>query len=686
VRSAAAGLILVAAAATAAAQPDDDLDDAPGVDVEDLPPLPPPAALDGEGSDVAVAAATDVEEDVVVGAAKREQSLGNVASAVTVISGDRLRRFGYRTVAEAIRGVAGVFVGDDHMTERVGIRGLHVLGDFNTRVLVLVDGATINEPWGHFAGVGWDAPVSIDDVARIEVIRGPVSSVYGTNAFFGIINIVTRGADQSPRAWGRISGTQFSGGALAAGFAAGGVDRQVRGSVAVLYRGGEPVITPTEIGAGRVDADGARAINAGLVGARDGAFAQVRFYHRERQLPYAPYETTPGERDTRNTDQQILVEGGYTRQVSRRVGATGRVYASRYRFTDYLVYQPDDDNFQDFGDADWAGVEVRSRIDLLDRGRLGVTVGGEVTQIRTESRSHYEGMEEDGVVVPVNFSIGGLYTELDGGIGEWLAFTAGVRLDGHTRFDEEISPRAAVFLDRDDRWGLKFLYAHGFRNPSPYEGFFEDGIDFEANPDIGAEVIDSYEVVAWGRPVTGMSVRLSGFRWLADDIVEQDEGPGGLLQFQNLGELTSTGVELEVTYRDARGWLGFAGATLARVAGSDGEKVPGAPAITAAFGVSSPLIARHVHVSSELLMIGERPTRDPAVDAEPFFGWNLTAYAPNVRGFDVTIGARNLIGRRERVPGQEDFDRSDDLGNPIIVPVLPGEGRELHARIGYRFH
>src|SRR5204863_9999433 len=113
----------------------------PHIDYRDLPPLPD-VVLDESVSSLSVIAATQAEEDTVVGAAKREQSLGNVASAVTVISGDRLRRFGYRTVAEALRAVAGVHIVDDHLTDRVGIRGLQILGDFNTRILVLVDGAT----------------------------------------------------------------------------------------------------------------------------------------------------------------------------------------------------------------------------------------------------------------------------------------------------------------------------------------------------------------------------------------------------------------------------------------------------------------------------------------------------------------------------------------------------------------
>src|SRR6185436_19925860 len=152
----------------------------------------------------------------------------------------------------------------------------------------------LNELWGAFVGVGWDIPLAIDDVARIEVIRGPVSSVYGTNAFFGIINIVTRGAAEAPRAWARATGQTINGVLTSAGFAAGGVDRQLRGAVHFLNRFGESdlpmldgMIEPQPHG------DHARMFDAGLVGAYGGSFAQVRALRYARESPFAPYDTPP---------------------------------------------------------------------------------------------------------------------------------------------------------------------------------------------------------------------------------------------------------------------------------------------------------------------------------------------------------------------------------------------------------
>src|SRR5688572_17881555 len=275
-------LIVTATVATASAQP--------AVDPADLPPLPP--ADEELSSSATVLAASSAEEDVVVGAAKREQSLGNVASAVTVISADRIRRFGYRTIGEAVAGVAGVYLEDNRINASLGIRGLQIPGDFNTRILILIDGATVNEAWGASSGLGFENLVSIDEISRIEVIRGPVSSVYGANAFFGIINIVTRGAAESSRAWGRFTVGKIGGVIGTAGFAAGGVDQQIRGSVLAMNRFGETLYVP-DIGSG-LSGDGGNGLLASVVGTWGRTFAQVRAYRARRDSPFAPYDGDAG--------------------------------------------------------------------------------------------------------------------------------------------------------------------------------------------------------------------------------------------------------------------------------------------------------------------------------------------------------------------------------------------------------
>jgi outer membrane receptor protein involved in Fe transport len=675
----AVGLVAVGAAGPARG------DTPPAVDVADLPPLPAPGDR-GAARRIALASAAEVEEDLVTGAAKREQSLGNVASAVTVVSGERLRRFGYRTVAEALRAVVGLYVVDDRVTERLGVRGLQILGDYNTRILVLVDGATVNEPWNQFAGIGWDLPVVIDDIARIEVIRGPVSSVYGTNAFFGILNIVTRSAGEAPRAWARATVGSYASGDMAAGFAVGDLDHQLRGSVGVMLRGGE---TLSIDGVGDdLGADGESGLHASLAGTYEGAFGQLRVYQRSREWLGAPYDSTPGDPDNGATDTQLMAEAGYSRDLGERLTVTGRAYVDRYHYGETLIF--DDEPFTSDGDSFWYGAELRGRWALARGGRgradrLGLTAGAEVTVIDTSTES---ASDEGGAIrIDTDLSLQGLYAELDGAPLPWLAFTAGVRADRSSLLEDRLSPRAALLLARGDRAGVKLLYAEGFRNPSTYEAFYADGVDLVPNPDLRAEIIRSLELVLWARPRAGWSTRLSAFRWRAERLIEQetiDVDGEERLQFQNVATLTSTGVEAEASYRDSRGWLGSAGATVARVESPDtGERAENAPAWTANVALSSPLLLGVAHLSSELVMTGARRTRDPARPAGVHAGWSAAVFAPDVRGFDVTVGVRNLLGRREEVPTQEEFDRTDP--EAMLVPILPGAGRELYARIGLRY-
>src|SRR5205814_525609 len=74
----------------------------------------------------------------------------------------------------------------------VGVRGFQRPGDYNSRVLVLVDGHRLNDPIYDEAYVGTEFPIGIELIDRVELIRGPSSSLYGTNAFFAVINVVTK--------------------------------------------------------------------------------------------------------------------------------------------------------------------------------------------------------------------------------------------------------------------------------------------------------------------------------------------------------------------------------------------------------------------------------------------------------------------------------------------------------------
>lgn len=682
------------------------LNDAVAVDVADLPPLP--AVDEDVAKATALLAAAGVGEDLVTGAAKREQSLGNVASAVTVISGDRLRRMGARTVGEAIAGAAGIYLADDRLSTRVGIRGLQLAGDFNTRILVIIDGTSVTESWSHLSGVGYDLPISIDEVERIEVIRGPVSSIYGTNAFFGIINIITRGPQDTSRTWARATAATIGGGSLAAGFALGSLDRQLRGSISATMRRGEQLdyryFESSDDGPIEMTAHQDRGMDAGrqvqfaLAAAYRGTFAQVRGYLFKRTIPFAPYGSDFDD-PYHQTNRQLLVDVGHALEV-QGLQLSARAFGNFYQFDDYSSDPSGETSpLIIVGIARTLGSELRARYQPLDW--LGATAGFEGAYAHTDSEYYTveDPKRRDGGELPA--LLAGLYAEADAAPTRWLGLTAGVRVDYHGEFDRGVSPRLAAFLSRSEHYGLKLLYAQGFRYPSTYEAVFTDNEDFighskEELGKINPEDIKSFEAIAWARPTPTTWLRASGFYWDANGIIKQgvvvDGEPGEekkVLQFNNGDSYTSLGLELEASYRDRSGWLAFAGAALTRVRlteldpetkeSTDAGRPPGSPWFTASLGVSSPKLRNLAHLSSELMVIGSEPTRGEPMEGRSatFVGWNVAIYAPSLYGFDLTIGARNLLGTAQEVPAAEDFDRE------TIAGVVPGEGRELYVRLGH---
>ncbi len=111
-----------------------------------------------------------------------------------MVTAEEIRGFGWRTLAELLNGVRGVFTYTDRAYGYIGVRGFAPVGDYNTRVLLLIDGYRANDNVYDQAPIGREGLIDLDLIERVEVIRGPASSVYGTSAFFGVINIVTRSA------------------------------------------------------------------------------------------------------------------------------------------------------------------------------------------------------------------------------------------------------------------------------------------------------------------------------------------------------------------------------------------------------------------------------------------------------------------------------------------------------------
>lgn len=133
-----------------------------------------------------------MELEVVVGASKFEQKTSDAPASVTIITADDIKRMGFRNMFEVLNSVRSFYNSYDRNYDYIGIRGLNKIGNYNTGILVTVDGHRINDSVYDTVGFHQDFIIDLENIERVEIIRGPSSSLYGSNALFGVINVITK--------------------------------------------------------------------------------------------------------------------------------------------------------------------------------------------------------------------------------------------------------------------------------------------------------------------------------------------------------------------------------------------------------------------------------------------------------------------------------------------------------------
>jgi len=176
----------------------------------------------------------------------RKQSLQDAPASVTLVTAEDIRRYGYRTLAEALSNVRSFYATSDGPAFFVGARGFSLLGDYNTRFLVLINGHHLTDNvYGAMYYFGQDFPLDLSLVDQIEIVRGPSSALYGGNGLFATINIITKTPTSAGP--GRVStelGTFGEQKLTASSSFAAGQEARVLFSASVLHTGGRTVGFP----------------------------------------------------------------------------------------------------------------------------------------------------------------------------------------------------------------------------------------------------------------------------------------------------------------------------------------------------------------------------------------------------------------------------------------------------------
>jgi len=606
----------------------------------------------------------------VTGASKAPTTFGETAAAATVISRDELRALGCRTLADALATVKGVMVTSDRSYSYLGVRGFYAPGDYNTRILLLIDGNRVNDALYDQAFVGNEFPLDLELVDRLEFIPGQASAVFGANALFGVVNVVTRRLDAgAPFVAKATVGTQGERRVRLADTLAGPAGALVRWSVSSYGRRGEDVAANDAVTPHGDFEQGTRlALQARLGGFELSAISA----HRTSGNP-AALDVLAGDRRTRNIDEERLVDLGWTGALDGADEATLRAFAGAYRYTGRW---PQDEVLvnEDRAAADWWGAEGRLTSSRFAGQR--VTIGAEYQASPRLWQFNADTPASGPPYLDANTPMrrAAVFAEDQARLSDAWSVDGSVRWDVRERTASQGTGRFALLWRPRRDLVAKAIYGTAYRPPNAFESNYVLDLPggYERNPDLHRELVRGSELNAEWTPSASDRVSASVYRNVASSLIVQvRDDDGDANQFVNQGRVVATGLEAEWQHAWNSGTRLRANVSHVRDTES-GTEVPVAayaPSYLANLSVVWPLGA-----GVDAAAWARAVSRRGAAGAYAIGGLALSSREAS-QGLSWSVAVHNLFDRRYADPGV-------DL---TAQPVIRQPGRSIQASLSWAF-
>jgi len=624
----------------------------------------------------------------VYGAARQWQQVSDVPSQVTIVTSEEIKLYGYRTLADVLRASPGFYVYNDRNYSYFGVRGFKS-GDFNTRILLLIDGHRMNDGLQDAAFVGNEFLLDIDLVDRIEIIQGPGSSIYGNNAFFGIVSVITKkGRDYQG---GEVSGEVQSYDTYKARFSFGkkyenGVEFLVSGTyfdsqgVPSLYY---PEFASTNSNNGyAVNVDGEQYYSLfGTVTWKNLTLCGG-YIDREKVVPTASYRTVFNSDQNRTWDSRGYVDLKFDRDLTEELNLLARAYYDYAGYDgDYLynaapVPPPDYVLNEDQFRSDSWGVLVQGIRKFGEQ--FSVTAGTEFRHFFSQQLQNKNVGSPPALDVETSTWDVGVYAEGEARVGKVASFTAGLRYDYFETFGDTLNPRLSTIVRPQEGTVLKFLVGSSYRAPNATELFYSDGgFSTKPSPGLDPETIDTYQAV-WEQRLPGeVQLGLAGFFYHVDNLIAfQVDRTDGLLHYVNVGEVNAYGAQLQLQRRwdwglRLEGHYSYQNAYDAKT----GDWLTSSPRNLAGVHAAVPLLRDKIFAAVEFQYVGSAQTL-AGTETDPSWIFNLTLYTQRlIKNVEFSASLYNLFNQQYDVPG----------GSEHVQVVIPQDGRSFRFKLTMRF-
>ena len=501
-------------------------------------------------------------------------------------------------------------------------------------------------------------------------MRGPSSSLYGSSAFFGVVNVITkRGRD--------LHGVQVS--------VDGGTFDSYRGRLSYGNRfdnGVELLVSGTAY-----ESDGNHqlyysefddpATNNGVAeNADDESFSSVfarlsyrnftltgTHANREKGIPTASYETVFNDSRTRTWDGHSYLDLKYQGLFENGTEVTARLYHDRYWYKGDWAYDSSEDGdlseieiFHDTADGEWWGAKV-----LASRQFAGhhLIAGGELRDSLREEQTEYDDYE---VYLDnrADSDTWALFLQDEITLRDNLILNLGLRYDYFSTVGSTTNPRAALIWSPVNETNLKLIYGTAFRAPNSYELYYHDG-GFTQKPasSLESETIDTAELILEQRLNGHLRGVASVYVNEIDNLIALSTDPtDDLLVFQNVHAVDARGAELELNGAWEGGWQGALSYSYQRAEDqTTGDRLVNFPSHMVKFNLMAPLAGEGFTAGVEMLYESERGTIGGG-ETDDNLITNLTVFSEKWADWlKVSISVYNLFDEDYAHPASEEHEQ-----------------------------
>lgn len=507
------------------------------------------------------------EETFVVSASRVKEDIKKTAASVTVIDENMIEVMGANTLLDVLRTVPGLGVHQSNIfVNEIESRGVKTW--FSEKVLILLNGHSLNSLRNGGATLQYDK-INLENVERIEVVRGPASALYGENAFTALINIITKKADDIDGTIASLKVGSYNTQTYNLLFGKTIDDVSITANLNYVTSDGyEAFIAQDSIGQSGFTNPTTEKTSLNLNIESKGFYFMGQYTDR-KEGPRFGVTKALTDRTVFNYES-YFVEGGYKKKISDTFSLHTRLYYDNSTPDNRIDFFPKGFPAPIYTDGLLAissveeekkGVELlvtyQEESVTLVSGMLyekqEISNAQEIQNYNPRTLEPYleltELPEELHSIADIDREVYAFYTELLYDITDDVRLTLGGRYDHFSDVGDTLSPRVGTTWQVNENNYFKVMYGEAFRAPTFAELYNQNNLAVVGNPDLNPETIKTFELSYSNSDIDNMDITLTYFQNDITNIINIDSNG----KHQNSGNIETQGLEAELKYNLGRG-------------------------------------------------------------------------------------------------------------------------------------